>query len=319
MSRPLRPQFPGAIYHVMSRGNGKQEIFHDDADRCHFLGLLERVIVDTAWHCFAFCLMGNHYHLMLETPMPNLSIGMHHLNSGYSTGFKERHGRVGHVMQGRFSSRVIEHERHFLEVYRYMAVNPVDAGLVEKPEDWQWSSYRSVIGLAPVPPFLAHQFILNYFADDFVNARELLTEFVEERLESEHALPYTGTAVVGNQASSPGILKAINAARNDPEFIRNDRYADRPPLTLILEGTEVDRRWRNRMICTAHDKYEYTVAEIGRFLHLNPATVHRVLKKSHGSTPTSPGTDAAVAWPPACGATTCPQTQETCKTFRFDP
>jgi len=147
MARPLRIEFAGAIYHVTSRGNGRQRIFLDDRDNRLFLELLGNTLERFQWVCHAYCLMVNHYHLMIETPEANLSKGMHHLNASFSQAHNKRHGAVGHLLQGRFKSIVVDRESYLLELARYVVLNPVRAGMVARPEDWPWSSYRHTAGL----------------------------------------------------------------------------------------------------------------------------------------------------------------------------
>ena len=146
MARPLRIAYPGALYHVMSRGNARQPIFLDDIDRHSFFKNLERCIELHNLICHAYCLMDNHYHLLLETPDGNLSSAMRDVNGNYTQWFNTRHERVGHVLQGRYKAHVIEKEPYLLEVVRYIVNNPVRANLVTHPKDWKWSSYRSSAG-----------------------------------------------------------------------------------------------------------------------------------------------------------------------------
>ncbi len=151
MARPLRIEFAGAVYHVTSRGNGRQRIFLDDQENRKFLELLGKTIEHFHWACHAFCLMVNHYHLLIETPEANLSKGMHHLNASFCQAHNKRHDTVGHLFQGRFKSIVVDRESYLLELARYVVLNPVRAGMVARPEEWPWSSYRATAGL-PVSP-----------------------------------------------------------------------------------------------------------------------------------------------------------------------
>jgi REP-associated tyrosine transposase len=151
VSRPLRLEFPGALYHVTSRGQERAPIFRDAADRRHFLDLLASVIADQAWVLHSYCLMGNHYHLLVETARPTLSRGMHALNFRYSQDFNRRHEHTGHVLEGRFKAIVVQKQAHLLELHRYIVLNPIRAGLVRRPEEWLWSNYRATSG-ATMPP-----------------------------------------------------------------------------------------------------------------------------------------------------------------------
>lgn len=142
MARAPRVQVAGGIYHVTARGNRRQAIYQDDDDRRRFLRVRDRVVHRYGCRIHAYCLMTNHFHLLIETPDQNLSRGMQRLNSEYATYFNTRFGHVGHLFQQRFASRLIESEQYFLEVLRYIAFNPVRAGLCDHPADWPWSSFH---------------------------------------------------------------------------------------------------------------------------------------------------------------------------------
>jgi REP-associated tyrosine transposase len=154
MARQLRVQAAGAYYHVGVRGNDRAAVFLADEDRERFLLLLSDVVERFDWRCFGYCLMGNHYHLALMTPQPNLGAGMRRLNQIYAQWFNHRHDRVGHLFEQRYWSRVLAGESHVAAVARYIAENPVRAGLCSSPEQWRWSSARAVLGLCPPPEFL---------------------------------------------------------------------------------------------------------------------------------------------------------------------
>ena len=140
MARPLRIEFPGALYHVTARGNARADIYLSDGDRAAFLALLARTLDRFGWLCHAYCVMSNHYHLLIETPRANLSRGMRHLNGVYTQSFNRIHGRVGHVFQGRYKAILVEQDAHLLELCRYVVLNPVRARLVARAGDWRWSS-----------------------------------------------------------------------------------------------------------------------------------------------------------------------------------
>ena len=143
MARPLRIEYSGAVYHVTSRGNGRADIFLEDSDREAFIDVLAKTVEKYNWLCHAFCLIDNHYHLIIETPDPNLSLGMRQLNGVYTQTFNRVHSRVGHVFQGRYKAILVEKGSHLLELCRYVVLNPVRAGMVSKPDAWRWSSYKS--------------------------------------------------------------------------------------------------------------------------------------------------------------------------------
>ncbi len=154
MSRPLRIEFPGAVYHVTSRGDRREEIYLGDADRRGWLDVLALGLARFDAQALAYCLMGNHYHVVLHTRQANLSMLMRHLNGVYTQDFNRRHRKVGHLFQGRFKAILVDGDAYLLEVCRYVELNPVRAGIVSEAGDWAWSSYRAHAGLADAPDWL---------------------------------------------------------------------------------------------------------------------------------------------------------------------
>lgn len=163
MSRPLRLEYPGAVWHVTSRGNDGREVFRDDADRERFLSMLGRSVELFRWKLHAYVLMTNHYHLLVETPEPTLSRGMRELNGLNTQAFNRRHRRAGHLFQGRFKAILVEKDSHLLELCRYVVLNPVRAGAVTSARAWRWSSYRATAGLIPAPEWLETGWTLRQF------------------------------------------------------------------------------------------------------------------------------------------------------------
>jgi REP element-mobilizing transposase RayT len=160
MARPLRIEFPGAIYHVTSRGNRCESVFLDDRDRSMLLGIIGEALGRFKARMLAYCLMGNHFHFVLQTELANLSRVMRHINGVYTQAFNARHDRVGHVLQGRYGAILVDSDAYLLEVSRYVELNPVRAGMVAGPEDWPWSSYRAHVGMAAPPCWLATERLL---------------------------------------------------------------------------------------------------------------------------------------------------------------
>jgi REP element-mobilizing transposase RayT len=164
MARPLRIAVAGGLYHLITRGNAREHIYLDDLDREIFLDRLAHSVERYGWLCHAYCLMDNHYHLLVETPQPNLSIGMRQLNGLYAQTFNSRHDRCGHVFQARFRSIFVEKDSHLLSCCRYLVLNPVRAGVCEHPEQYRWSSYRATAGTAGREEFLTTDWLLRLFA-----------------------------------------------------------------------------------------------------------------------------------------------------------
>jgi REP element-mobilizing transposase RayT len=178
VARPLRIQAPG-IYHVWCRGNRRQAIFTDDHDRERYLRLLADVARRLGWRCLAYCLMTNHVHLVVDVPDQTLSRGMQLLSGRYAQAYNVRHGWVGHLFQGRFSSEPVETDAYSLELGRYVVLNPQRAGIVRHAAGWRWSSYRAMLGRAPAPAFLDTGWTLRQFGRVLSKARAAYAAFVE--------------------------------------------------------------------------------------------------------------------------------------------
>lgn len=185
MARPLRIEFPGAVYHVTARGNAREPIYADNQDRQRFVDLLAKEIDQQHWLCYAWCLMDNHYHLLFETPEPTLVAGMRRLNQMYTQSFNRRHVHPGHVLQGRYKSIVVEKQSHLLELCRYVVLNPVRAGAVKKAEDWPWSSYGATLGISRAPAWLQVDWVLSNFGADRESARAAYHQFVAKGVNTE--------------------------------------------------------------------------------------------------------------------------------------
>ncbi|SFD67883.1 REP-associated tyrosine transposase [Pseudoalteromonas denitrificans] len=181
MSRPLRLEFAGALYHVTSRGNERKQIFRNESDFSTFINVLAAVCERYNWVIHAYCLMTNHYHLLVETPDANLSKGMRQLNGVYTQGFNRDHRRVGHLFQGRYKSILVDKDSYLLALCRYIVLNPVRAkGMVDEPEEWLWSSYHETIGVRDVPDWLAIDALLRMFGSTKYIAIERYKTFVSQ-------------------------------------------------------------------------------------------------------------------------------------------
>jgi REP element-mobilizing transposase RayT len=170
----------GGLYHVSMRGNNRREIFASDEDRVLLLNTVGRAKRHHGWKMHAYCLMSNHYHLLIETPEPNIAVGMQWLNSTYAHRFNEKYGRIGHLFQRRYADGIVLSDEHLREVIRYIPLNPVRAGLCKRPEDWPWSSCRATLGHGPREPFLSVRPTLDRFSPDRDVARILLREWIED-------------------------------------------------------------------------------------------------------------------------------------------
>lgn len=277
MSRALRIEYQGAVYHVLSRGNEKATVFLSDDDRTAFIRTLAKASSRYNLVCHAYCLMENHYHLLVETPDGNLSRGMHYLNGVYTQKFNGMHKRVGHLFQGRYKAILIEKDAYLLQLTRYIVMNPVRAGLVEDPALWRWSSYRATANLEPSPEFLCTDWILRQFKDGVRPAHAGYSEFVV----SEQTNPLAelgGGVVLGSEAFIERFREQLWEKDDEKEIIREQRFADRPALSDLF-SLGMSRQERNFMIVRAVVDYGYSLKETSDSIGLHYTTVSRLLKK----------------------------------------
>jgi REP-associated tyrosine transposase len=188
----IRPRsqivFPGGIYHLGTRGVRRVPIAHDDGDRTWFVGELAKVVEKFNWDCLGYCVMTNHYHLIVRTPDANLSDGMQKLNFRYSYRFNRRHGFVGHLFEDRFWAEVIEDDAQLVATVQYVDLNPVRAGICSAPEQWRWSSCAAMLGLAPAPAFLAVNDLLSLLGGDAETARVAYALRLRDAVQNGHAV-----------------------------------------------------------------------------------------------------------------------------------
>ena len=237
--RPLRIQFPGAVYHVIARGNERKPIVRDDDDREKRVDWLQRAVETYGWHLFAFVLMTNHEHLFLKTPEPNLSAGMQYLNGSYTSYFNRRHRRAGHLFQGRFKGHLVEEEGYFLEVSRYIHLNPVRAKMAAGPEEYRWSSYRGYVRASRAVPWIVYDKVLGEFGRDLSTARRAYGRFVRAGVDEPPPSPFgkaIGGLLLGSEKFVRRIQRLIDARPADAELPETKLLRSRPSLARILEA-----------------------------------------------------------------------------------
>jgi REP element-mobilizing transposase RayT len=280
MARPLRIEFPGAVYHVTARGNARADIFHSDNDRETFLKILGQVVSRCNWLCHAYCLMGNHYHLLIETPEGNLSAGMRQLNGVYTQAFNRAHRRDGHILKGRFAAVLVEKESHLLELCRYVVLNPVRAALVKRPEQYGWSSYLPTLGKAARPACLMTEWLLGNFSTTLPESRRRYRQFVRAGMDSSES-PWeklSGQILLGTDAFVQRAKALLGGKADIAEIPRTQRHVGRPSLDDLLSPVaRAQRRERNRVIRIAHGTHGYTLKAISQALGVHYTTVSRVI------------------------------------------
>lgn len=299
MSRPLRIEFAGAVYHVTSRGDRREPIFSDDHDRATLMRILGDAMLRFDGQILAFCLMGNHYHLVLCTRRANLSQLMRHLNGVYTQYFNHRHTKVGHVFQGRFKAILVDSDTYLLEVCRYVDLNPVRAGLITEPTAWRWSSYRMHLGIEKPPTWLDSTALLTQLLGrDILNNQDLQKA---RRLYADAAMAgrdaqlwkqllrqqiYLGDeGFVGRmqrlaQAGTDDVLDCPSAAPLRSNNTEAPRAQTRPPQTLqqwLAIGLTRDQALRQ-----AHIDGGLTLTEMARDLGLSVSRVSRLVARAGG-------------------------------------
>lgn len=278
MARPLRIEYEGAVYHITSRGNAGEKIFFTDSDRDTFLETLAQTVDRYGWLCHAYCLMTNHYHLVIETPNANLSRGMRHLNGVYTQWINRHNKRTGHIFQGRFKSILVEKESHLLELARYVVLNPVRAEMVRSPRDWRWSSYRATAGQVEVPGFLSVGWILAQFDPEPSRAVHAYRRFVRQGRGMTIWDDLRRGNLLGTDSFIEEIGPLLNKQITATEIPRHQRLAARPSLATLFEDVH-DKASRNEQIYQAVRVHKYTLKEVAGFLGLYYSTISVIAQR----------------------------------------
>ena len=284
MARPLRIEFPGAVYHVTSRGDRREDIFTDDEDRHGLLEVVAQALSRFDAEALAYCLMGNHYHFVLHTRQANLSLLMRQINGVYTQAFNRRHNKVGHLFQGRFKAILVDRDAYLLEVCRYVDLNPVRARMVRKPEAWAWSSYRAHVGQARTPDWLdtegLHGYLLGHPARSSADRRRAADRYA--RLVA--SVPDAGLwdsalrqqIYLGDEAFVER-MQALAEPRNstDDDIPKIQRRKSRS-LAQWMQSSEN----REQAFYNAHTQSAMTMSAIARELGLSVSRVSRLIAKA---------------------------------------
>lgn len=278
MARPLRIELAGGLYHVTSRGDRREDIFFDAADRRAWLRVLEQVCARFNWVCHAWCQMSNHYHLVLETAEANLSQGMRQLNGVYTQHVNRRYERVGHVFQGRYKAILVEKESYLMELSRYVVLNPVRAGMVSDVDKWLWSSYAAMMGQEPTPSWLQTDWVLGQFAQDRAEAIVRYRDFVRAGV----GLPSLWDKLRGQIYLGSDDFLAKLQSLNGALIAEIPRAQCRPlakPLPHYVQNYSDARRG----MAAAYATGDYTMQAIAQAFGVHYATVSRAVKSVEAS------------------------------------
>jgi len=276
MARSLRIEYPGALYHVTSRGDRQEAIFEDDADRHKFLEVFANVVKQMQWVCYGYCLMDNHYHLIVATPDANLAKGMRQINGTYTQASNRRHNRVGHLFQGRYKSIVVDGDAYLLELARYVVLNPVRAGLVSSPGDWQWSSYGATVGSAMPVSWLNVNAVLEHFSNDSGIARREFSAYVQEGIKEKSIWQHLQRQIfLGEESFISRVQEKGQGKTTDPNIPGIQR---RPPAQSL---PDIAHQYPNRdeAILAAYATGDYSYAQIADYFKVHFTTVGRIIRK----------------------------------------
>lgn len=299
MARPLRIEFAGAVYHVTSRGDRREPIYVDDTDRQSFLGIVAHAMERFDAQVLAYCLMDNHYHLVLHTRQGNLSRVMRHLNGVYTQHYNRRHGLTGHIFQGRFKAILVDRDAYLLTLCRYVERNPVAAGLVEGAGDWAWSSYGAHVGAVPTPAWLDTEGLHGYVlgrdpetARDRATAARAYAGLVQKRAAEDANLWKTGLRkqiYLGSEEFAADTLKrAAIPSTGGRESARRPRQP--PPRTTAEWIAETgDRAEGLRM---AFREGALTMTAMAREIGLSVSRVSRLIADAEARVARSVGEDS---------------------------
>lgn len=279
MARPLRIEFAGGLYHVTARGNARQDIFLSDTDRRYFLDLLHKTCERHYWLCHAYCLMSNHYHLLIETQAPTLSKGMKYLNGGYTQQFNRLHRREGHVFQGRFKSILVEKDNYLLELARYIVLNPVRARMVRSIKDWPWSSYRATAGYSKAHPALTTDWILGNFSAKRSGAELGYRQFIQEGKNQPGPWEELKNQIY---LGSDEFVDEVQCQLDPDQSLKDIPKPQKLSPAKSLNHYEKNYSQRNRAMAEAYRSGHYTLATVGEYFGVSYATVSRAVKQYEG-------------------------------------
>jgi REP element-mobilizing transposase RayT len=281
MTRPLRLEFPNALYHITSRGDRREDIYEDAEDRLIFLSLLGKVVADFNWLCHGYCLMTNHYHLIVETLEGNLSKGMRQLNGVYTQTSNRRHGRTGHLFQGRYKAILVDKESYLLELARYVVLNPARAGMVRKLEDWPWSSYLAMSGQVKKADWLTTDWILSQFGENRAAAEQRYRVFVQDGMQQTIEIwPNLKNQIyLGDEEFVAKVQQGFEFDKQAWDIPKKQKRGVAKSL-FEIERQAIDR---NTAIKTAYATGVYSQREIGTHFNLHPSTVSVIVRQGSNS------------------------------------
>lgn len=293
MARPLRLSFENAVYHITARGNRREPIFYYNEDRKVFLDKTNETLLKYSFICFAYCLMDNHYHLFLRTIHPNISEGMHYLNTSYTNWFKARHKIVGVLFQGRYKSLIIDENSYGVHLSTYIHLNPLRAGIVKDLRGYQWSSYPDYVGEAASPVELDTGLVLGQFDSDLETARRKYETYVIENRMMESPLKdsYKGIVLGGSEflQSIKNRIEGLGIKREVPDTKDVRTYTAEEIIQKVIDEFSIGREeifnkkrgnfFRNMTLSLLKQFTSMSLKDIGELFQMDYAAVSQACKR----------------------------------------
>lgn len=266
MARPLRIEFPGAVYFITATGNQNQNVFLNSEDGKSWLEVFDRVCERYNWLCYAYCLLGNRYFVVVETPEANLSKGMRQLNGIYTQSFNRRHGTGGHLFQGRFKSVLVQKEKFLAELVKYIHFLPVESGFVTLPQQFKWSSCKYLFDSDESPKWLNNEYLSELFndPDEIFSAKPSHDDGILKRIKKQIYL--------GDEEFISDIQKHVNAKKDLREIPRVQRA--KPINDYLKQSSD-----RDEAISNAYLSGDYTLQEIADYFSIHYSTISRIVKE----------------------------------------
>jgi len=268
MARPLRIEYPGAIYHVITRGNNRQRVFRDEHDRWTYLKKLSTYCLEKEVELMCYCLLDNHIHLLVETPRGNLAKMMQPFQTSYTVYFHRRHGTTGHVFEQRYKALLVDKESYLLQVSRYIHLNPVGSNIVERPQDYQWSSYRGYLGrrMERGEISLNRRLVLGYFSGSGGRPVKSYRDFVEgglKRGEKWDEFPITKQAFVGDDHFARETIRRVMSTSLEEGYNGLDDVVRAVSKVMGLEENELRSPLRSERTQTGREVVMYVARRHG--------------------------------------------------------
>ncbi len=274
MSRPLRLEFQDALYHVTSRGDRRENIYEDDTDRLAFLNVFASVIDQFNWSCFAYCLMDNHYHLLVQTPDANLSKGMRQLNGVFTQTYNRRHNKTGHLFQGRYKAILVDKDAYLLELSRYIVLNPVKARMVKQVSDCKWSSYQAMTGKMAVPQWLSVNYLLSQFSKQRKTAIRKYEEFVADGVSNGPIWEQLNNQIYLGEAAFIDKVQKHLEGDEDIQVPKMQKRA-KPESLGYYKAKESNR---DEAIVEAYSSGGYSYQELANYFGIHFTTVGKIVR-----------------------------------------